>query len=818
MPARWHNPARMKVFGAVSAGKRPKHPWSSPVAMGLAGPLSIVVLVLVVLHDVAFGGMVSDRNPDLLAFWMPNQCLLGQELTGGRIPYWNPHALAGTPFAADPQSGWMYLPMMALSVLSCDLALRALVVFFPILAGLGGYAFLRGEGASRAGATVTGLALAGVTAGSALAVTLTFVGFIAWTPWLLAAAAKTLSAASWPARLGWATATALVWGQLAAAHISNGLVMGSVLLVAYWIYRSLGEVRAGRLRTHVVVGLALLVALLLVAVNLAYLLPRFMYLQRSTIGLGYEGLFELRNELWGLPPTDPPLVRVTEPQWILRLSTSPGAYLGALALALSFAGLFVRRWRGLALLLWAYVLGFYAIGTRSVAEFLQPLIGETFLGDFYGHAPARFGYAPILGLCVLAGVGVEAVRSRASRDEAVRAEASKLRLLVWVAPGVLLWGAGPLLAGAEAAHLWLFASGAAVAAGLFVIVRRPGLAWSLLAATAALELAVNGLYGQSRTWERAGHGLTDPRIVGVEPLPEPDVDPAAFAAELPTLGGLESPPRERWITMDPTLQLLGRQIVHGVNEAQGYNPVQLRRYWTYTRAVAQRGGVDPRPRLTVFDDVLDADALDLLDVGYVATEADEPPGDAFRRVSRGDGWTVWAVADPSPPASFFASYVLLPSAQANLEAVTDPAFEARRDLVVERRGISAEVSHAPEQAADLRWIDASTAEIAIEPDIHGYLLARVPYDDHWAAEVDGRDAPVFPGNYFLQVVEVRPGDRSVRLSYRDPWVLRGLWGSAAVLATVTAVGGALRAARRRRSPQDPARPDGREAETSTPST
>lgn len=795
----------MRVFGAATT-KRTERP-ARALALAAAGPLVIVALVVIVLHDVVFGGLVPPRNPDLLAFWMPNQCLLGEELTSGRIPYWNPYALAGTPFAADPQSGWMYLPMMALAPLGCDAALRALVAFFPLLGGLGAYAFLRSEGASRVAATVAGVALAGVMAGSALAVTMTFAGFMAWTPWLLAATSRALRSRTWSGRLLWLAVACLVWGQVAAAHISNGLVMGSALVGVFWIYRSIVEVRAARVSARTVAALTGLAILLLLAVNAAYLLPRIAYLERSTIGLGYEGLFELRNELWRLPPADPPTVRVTEPDWILRLATSPGAYLGAFPLALSLAALFSRRWRGLALVLGGYALVFYVAGIGSVAEVLQPLMEDTFLGDFYGHAPARFGYAPILALCLLAGLGVESWRSTATGTDVGAGRRAAMLL-----PGLVLWGALPIAAGAVPGRMLLPAVAVLVALPLLFFARA-SLAWTGLIALLAVELTINGLHGQSRDWERAPHGLTDPKIVGVEPLNAERVDVSEFRRVLPALRDAERPDEGRWLALEPSLYELGRQMVHEVHEVQGYNPVQLRRYWIYTRAIERRG-VDPRPRMTVFRDLPSPRVLDLLNVRYVVQREGSPaaaPGNAAAAglegaevLSEDPQGTLWQ-RDAAPGAVMFSSYELWPSPQENLTAVTDPSFEPDQLVIVEGSGVSAAVSHSAPEPAPVRWLDPSTVEIAVGPglvelDLGGYLLVKIPYDDHWRAEVDGAAREVLPGNYFLQAVKVEPGDRIVRLSYRDPWVTRGLWGTGTTLATVGIACGLLALRRRRRRP------------------
>jgi hypothetical protein len=75
------------------------------LAKALAGPALIVASVLVVLHDFAFGGKVSNQHVDLLAYSMPLSCFMGRSLAAGHIPSWNPYAMGGFRSAADPQSG-----------------------------------------------------------------------------------------------------------------------------------------------------------------------------------------------------------------------------------------------------------------------------------------------------------------------------------------------------------------------------------------------------------------------------------------------------------------------------------------------------------------------------------------------------------------------------------------------------------------------------------------------------------------------------------------------------------------------------------------
>ena len=181
-----------------------------------AGPLLIVGAVLVVLHALAFSGRLTTQHLDVLPQWLPTYCFLGKSLASGHVPAWNPYALAGTPFAADPQSGWTYLPAMFLfSAFSCGRAMGWFIVLQPILAGLGIYAFLRSERVSRPAATAGGLVLAMAMSDSYLSLSVPFAGMLAWSALLLAAASRFMRASSWGARFGWALATALAWASSA---------------------------------------------------------------------------------------------------------------------------------------------------------------------------------------------------------------------------------------------------------------------------------------------------------------------------------------------------------------------------------------------------------------------------------------------------------------------------------------------------------------------------------------------------------------------------------------------------------------------------
>ena len=96
---------------------------------------------------------------DTDAFYAPFGAFLHAQLSQGHLPLWNPHAFAGQPFAADPQSGVLYPPaLIAYGLLDPAHALVALTTFHYLIAVVGAYAVARLVGANRLGSIYAGLA------------------------------------------------------------------------------------------------------------------------------------------------------------------------------------------------------------------------------------------------------------------------------------------------------------------------------------------------------------------------------------------------------------------------------------------------------------------------------------------------------------------------------------------------------------------------------------------------------------------------------------------------------------------------------------
>jgi hypothetical protein len=752
------------------------------VAAALAGPVLIVAAVVVVMHEVLLDGLLPPKNTDVLVQFLPNHCLLGRSLQAGEVPGWNPYVMGGVPFAADPQSGWMYLPAMVLNLLfPCTVALRYIIVGHVALAGLGLYAFARGEGLTRAAAATSGIVVALLVAGSNVAMSLPFGGTLAWTAVLLALASRFYRAEETAMRALWLLLAALAWGQLAAVHLSQGLVMGSAALLAFTVAWAWDEVRRGRAGAKLVALPALLLAAFF-AVNLAYLLPRLAYLPRSTVGMGFTRLQELAAELQDRRAPRFSVAKALQPAFPVRLALSPGGYLGAGALLLSFGGLLHRRLRPLALAFLAYGLAFYVLGLRSVAEAIGPTVASLPGGEFYQHNPGRFAYAVPFALAVLAGIGVQAwldVRSLPAR-------------IAMLAPALLLWGVLPPLLGANPDALTLPAIGlGAAAAVLALALWRPALA-AALPLLLAVELSINAFDGRDeripfRTGIERGRTWWP-----LEPLPAPEVDVAAYArggaiAELVSARG-------------GRLMTLGRgqlpkfgPVVARVEEVQGYNPAQLRHYWVLARAVY--------PERMRYSQAYFAEAparlVDLYAVAWVAAPPflGEPRGTGPAVGQEGGLW-LFPVRRPRPRAELVGRWRVARGGDA-LAMVRSPGFDSRASAVLLQRP-EVPAGSGPVGRARYRGLGTQEAVVSVRARRPAVLLVRNTFDANWSATIDGAPAEVLRTDYALQGVAVPRGRHTVRLSYRDPWIGRGVIGSALSIAVLLAVAVGARARRARR--------------------
>src|ERR671933_2563327 len=118
-----------------------------PSSFVIRHPDTATVFALFALTLIGQWDLLRGRTTlgmDAATQYYPWYYFLGESLWSGQTPAWNPYQFSGTPFAADPLSGWSYLPAMLLfTFLPLVAAVKGFMLLHLLLAGLCTYALAR---------------------------------------------------------------------------------------------------------------------------------------------------------------------------------------------------------------------------------------------------------------------------------------------------------------------------------------------------------------------------------------------------------------------------------------------------------------------------------------------------------------------------------------------------------------------------------------------------------------------------------------------------------------------------------------------------
>jgi hypothetical protein len=787
-----------------------------------AGPLLIAAAALIVTRGFWLQGRLSREHVDLLSFWLPRWCAMGKAVVAGHVPTWLPNQFGGVPFASDPQSGWAYLPVLVLfGATSCARALGLLITLNPLLAGLGMYAFFRGDRLSRPAATVGGLVMALAMAGSIVALSMPFAGALAWTAVALAGLSRLLHARRPASVAGWLALTALGWSQIAAAHLTNGLLMGTAVMALYALARLTAHVRAGERSLRSAAGVSLLVAATLPVLAAAVLYPRLMLLPRTSIGQGYLELGALTRQLGGFTNASaiqlsPLTLQGTNVWWGTGFARGPGGYVGAATILLIAFGVWSRRWRLPALAFAACGFAGWALNqNRVIGSRLHTLVLHSSVGELWLRDPYRFRYLLIPAFSALAAYGLQAWL-----DACREGKTARLRTAAALAAGALVvFVVAPLVAGADPGDYLPFALGVVAALVLLWLVAR-NRTWAAVAlpVVLAVELTGTALAGQAGAPLNGGAEIAQSSAPARGPGPafgtwhSPWIDPASYltpGAIGRTLIG-SAGDGGRYLTFDPAIAdnepkgflyhqspsawpayENGRSVLFGLSELQGYSPVQLLRYWTYLRTLDRTGPIYYNAATFQSDA---APVLDLFGVEWVIepSSLSESPPNGVVVAHEGD-WTLFRITDAAPRASLIPNWNVSSPTDA-LNDIVDPSFPLAHTAALEQTpsvnghpvpGSVNEIGGLPVTgSATYRGLSDEHAQVSVNSPTGGVVLVRNPWDENWHASVDGRPVPLLHADYVMQGVAVPPGTHTVDLYYRDTAIGVGLWVSGVAWAVL----------------------------------
>ncbi|MEP6973676.1 MAG: YfhO family protein [Actinomycetota bacterium] len=774
-----------------------------------AGPAIIAAGALFALRGFAFHPLLTNDHPDILAFWLPRFTFLGRELSAGHIPLWNPFEMLGYRFAADPQSGWLYVPPMVLfSTLSPGAAMRALIVFNPLLAGLGLFWFLRKESLSRLFATAGGLCLAMLMSTSEMAIEIPFAGFLGWTTIVLVGASGYRQADRWSKRLMWLALSAFAWSQVASAHMSHGLVMCSLLVAAYLVAMSAVAVREGELGRWVGAGRVALFLAVMPLASLPILLPRLAFIGSSSLHRGYDALGQPVRSAANIQDR-PIATNGVWAAWPLAFGAAPGAYIGAtMLLAVAFA------WRDKArrALVWAFAGCFVLtwllmLNAIVTAGWFQSLMLKLPFGDVYLHNPGRMRYVSMIAIPVLGAIGLQSLRDRPMSPTQTR------RVL---GGGVAVLLALPLALGGKPDRFILLAVATLVAvpALFWLATARKPRAAVVVVAVLGLELLASAVFSGLYHGGTITTGLETGKHPNLVPqvLRYPDLQEQTFLQATRFVDILRSQP-DRYLTyaqpaasfdkgylfaqrpQDWPALAMERGTLFGIPDVLGYNPVQLPRYWTYIRATNRKIAVFYNAAVIGLPSL---ENVRLTGTRYLIVPKGFDPSPAGRVVASADDYNLIQVYGWEPRVSLVTSWTVARPADALTGVLTD-GFDPARDAYLERDpGISATPGAAPGVTTS-REMTPEDVRITVDTNAPALVVVRNSYDPGWSATVDGRPTAVLATDYLVQSVAVPAGHHEVRLTYRDTAVARGAAAGALVwFILLLAISATLVAERRAR--------------------
>jgi hypothetical protein len=781
----------------------------------------LVLIAIVMTIPLVWGGIRVGQ--DTATQFYPWYSYLGEQLRAGRVPEWNPHQFSGTPFAGDPQSGWTYLPAMVLFTL---LPLTPAVVLFLflhlLLASLGACFLARRIGLSEVGAVAAGVcyaytgAIYGRTASGPASVE---VG--TWFPWLLLGFEIAVQATTARARLAGWTLSALAVSQLLAAWVGQLSYYMFLVLAAYALYRiatslwsqrliaevrgtvqiagswwrRLGAIAPSVVRLFVRHGLTIMLLGLLLAA--AGLLPRFEF---NLVSNAEGGEYSSDTAV-----TTPGTTRDSAIEGFFGPSVN---YPGAATLALAVYGVLLVR-RRLMVPFWLFICAVAVIFTVTSDSPLHWLF-YTFLPQFealHSHHPERVILVTYLPLALIAGAGLQAIVERRFPQ--------RWGAVISVVPLVIVFIFR--LLGASISWVSLFAIIGVIAVTLARVIttmrlrlnhsvsrgrptRRisPGGAYRAVGATLLVVICADLLLTNVALDRQAPFGgfyhvdldayyapTGGARFLQEQSAADGPFRYAGYDPDVSTIENGETVFYRHQFGDPRTAQLLvnNRAIVLGLEDTQGYNPLQIQRYVDVVNAM--NSGPQEYHGTNIYPSGLTSPLLDLLNVRYLIIPAvfgeDRPDLEFLTRT-----WTtvytdaeVRIVENPDVLPRAWLVYQAREVAEGEaLPLLASGAVDPRTTVLLEddvpTEVLAVTSATGAGSVAIHETNDPDTMRFTVTTEQPGLLVLSEIACPAWVATVDGAETEILPANHALRAISVPAGTHEVELRYDSPATRIGL--------------------------------------------
>jgi hypothetical protein len=737
---------------------------------------------------------------DIITFYLPWYAHLGEALRNFDVPGWNPHVFSGTPFAGDPQSGWSYLPaMISFTLFSPIPAMKVFAIMHLVVGGLSTYGLARLLGMGAMAALVAGVAFAFGPFMTHNTSCCTIMSQIApWIPLAMFGIERGLRAATWLGRgLAW-WVTGLAISQMLAGWIGQGAYNGMLAVGSYLAFRTLvsppvghpdwiGRVRTAVLHGAGVFGLGFVLgaagALVRLDVNAA----------TNLAGGAYDEVTDRATPAWDVIGMLGRILSAT--------NSNLKFYLGGAVFALALLAPLVARRRFGVPFFAAYtaVILILTLKTTPVHRLFY-LLPE--YRSLHEHSAYRIVGLLWVGPAMLAGATVACWLQRAHRPWAIVVAGAPLLAVVAIRDG---WGDdGDMI---FARTVWIVAATSGVLA-LAAVLSQPRVkerlpttlpigpvvpvallllvVWDptgrLLAntidapaATPSLNARLERLAGTTD----AGHAgeYLQAQLARGEPFRYFGYDGVGLRTADDE--GLTYHGRR----LDPEVENLlvsARAMRLGLQDVQGYNPIQLARYVDVVEAINQGIRQDYHDA-NILPSGVRSSLLDMLNVRYVVIPNDLPPGRPRPDLSYlvGTAREVYRDAnvrvlerDSALPRAWIVHDALEVEENESLELLVTGGVDPLVTALVEREPPPlSEPDDASTDAATITHYEADTIRLDARTDADGLLVLSEVYDEGWRAYVDGKRVPLYVANHVLRAVPLAAGEHVVELRY-EPTSLR----------------------------------------------
>jgi hypothetical protein len=752
--------------------------------------VGILFLIETAMAKVMVGGIRVGL--DAGTYFIPAYSYLGDRLSSGQIPYWNPYQFSGTPFVADLQSGWTYLPAMGFfTALPIQLAVAGLLWWHVALAGFSIYAFARvlGIGAIGALAAATVYLFNGwfwVRVGCCPVET----AVVAWLPVAFLGIELAMRTRRRWNRVCWWIFAAFGLSQIQAAWFGQGAYYSLLAIGGYLLYRSLiaptePESWAAR---FVTLGLhGAIVVLLAFALDAAAVIPRFEYHSVSSLAEGYQRLADVRGG-------------VTLKEAATRLLGRSSYYAGCSALVLAAAGLVLGK-RRLAtpyfgvLALWAIV---FSLQDRTpihhIAYRLLPMFG-----DLQKNIPERTMIVFYFALAMLAGTAVDAI---------VRGQARTIVRLGALLPGVALIALAVWL---KLSTPFIVNSALIVLGCAVVLIAMWSAPWVrqqriiLLPAFFILLLA-DLLPNGSLIINQGSAGRYEEKL-DVATFVQPSPSARFLLAQERQNGPFRyfgyDPPRQndqrttvvlyRYHFLDPSkwgLLVNNRATFFGLEDAQGQNnPIQVGRFAEFIQALNGQG--QDYHDANILPSGIDSPLLDLLNARYIIipTEVSSKRKD-FRQLLK-EHRLVYEDADvrileneQALPRAWIVHDARQTARGEALTLLAKGQVDPRRTALIETHPPEMGIPPPPTQdSATVERAEPERLVVRTESAAAGLLMVSQIAYPGWHAYVDGKPAPLLIADHTFQAVPIPAGAHQVEIRFESRTAMIGF-----AISAITIVG------------------------------